>query len=158
MSAHFAGARAIVTRGRAIHATSMANTAARQSAPLEPARLLDLVQSSLEDDKAADLVVVDLAEKSSIADYMVIATGSSSRQVSAMADHLRDKLKATGHTNVAIEGAERCDWVLLDAGDIIIHLFRPEVRRFYNLEKMWGLELPKAPSESDPAFSGPDAH
>jgi len=132
----------------------MADTAERQSAPVvEPKRLLDLVQSSLEDDKAADLVVVDLAEKSNIADFMVIASGSSKRQVGAMADHLRDRLKAKGLSGVSVEGAERCDWVLLDAGDVIVHLFRPEVRSFYNLEKMWGLQLPKKPGEADSQFS-----
>lgn len=136
----------------------MANTAERQPAPMEPASLLDLVQSSLEDDKAADIVVVDLAEKSNIADYMVIASGTSKRQVGAMAEHLRERLKAKGQSNVSIEGAERCDWVLLDAGDIIVHLFRPEVRNFYNLEKMWGLELPKTAGEEDPAATPPDRH
>ena len=98
--------------------------------------------SSLEDDKAEDIVVISLAEKSSIADYMVIASGHSQRQVGAMADHLRERLKTAGLKGVSVEGAERCDWVLLDAGDIIVHLFRPEVRSFYNLEKMWGLDLP----------------
>jgi len=109
---------------------------------------VELVKASLEDDKADDLVIVDLAGKSSIADYMVIASGRSQRQVGAMAEHLREKLKAAGSGSVPVEGAQRCDWVLIDAGDIIIHLFRPEVRAFYNLEKMWGLELsePKRPA------------
>jgi ribosome-associated protein len=109
---------------------------------LDPERVLSVVQSSLEDDKAEDLVVIALAEKSNIADYMVIASGRSQRQVSAMAGHLQEKLKAVGLKGVRVEGAERCDWVLLDAGDVIVHLFRPEVRAFYNLEKMWALELP----------------
>lgn len=110
--------------------------------------MLELIQASLEDDKAEDLVVIDLAEKSSIADFMVIASGRSSRQVGAMTEHLREKLKAAGVKGVATEGAARCDWVLLDAGDILVHLFRPEVRTFYNLEKMWGLDLPE-PERSD---------
>ncbi len=109
---------------------------------LDPERVLSVVQSSLEDDKAEDLVVIPLAEKSNIADYMVIASGRSQRQVSAMAVHLQEKLKAAGLKGVRVEGAERCDWVLLDAGDVIVHLFRPDVRAFYNLEKMWALELP----------------
>jgi ribosome-associated protein len=72
---------------------------------------------------------------------MVIASGRSARQVGAMADHLREKLKAEGVHGVAAEGKERCDWVLIDGGDVIVHLFRPEVRAFYNLEKMWGVNL-----------------
>lgn len=105
---------------------------------------MNVVVSSLEDDKAEDLVVIDLAGKSSIADFMVIASGRSQRQVGAMAEHLREKLKASGLDGVSLEGASRCDWVLIDGGDVIVHLFRPEVRSFYNLEKMWGVELPEA--------------
>ena len=97
----------------------------------------------MEDDKAEDLVTIDLAGKYTIADYMIIASGRSQRQVGAMAEHLREKLKAAGLTSVPVEGAQRCDWVLIDAGDVIVHLFRPEVRAFYNLEKMWGLDLPE---------------
>ena len=108
----------------------------------DPESLVEVVRSSLEDDKAENIVVIDLSEKSTIADYMVIASGRSQRQVSAMAGHLQEKLKAAGLKGVRVEGAERCDWVLLDAGDVIVHLFRPEVRVFYNLEKMWALELP----------------
>jgi ribosome-associated protein len=108
---------------------------------------VELVTASLEDDKAEDLVIIDLAGKSSIADYMIIASGRSQRQVGAMAEHLREKLKAEGFGSVSVEGARRCDWVLIDAGDIIVHLFRPEVRAFYSLEKMWGFDLsePKRP-------------
>jgi len=117
--------------------------------PLETSRhLLSLVQSSLEDDKAEDAVVIELTGKSSIADYMVIASGRSQRQVGAMADHLIQKLKAEGVRSVSTEGMERCDWVLIDSGDILIHLFRPEVRSFYNLEKMWGLDLQTADHQS----------
>ena len=105
--------------------------------------LLELVRASLEDDKAEDLVVIDLAGKSDMADYMVVATGQSQRQVGAMADHLQRKLKASGVKRIAVEGLARSDWVLIDGGDIIVHLFRPEVRAFYNLEKMWGQELPE---------------
>lgn len=105
------------------------------------ADVLALVRASLEDDKAEELVVIDLAGKSSIADHMVIASGRSQRQVGAMAEHLQEKLKAAGRPRIAVEGAARCDWVLLDVGDVVVHLFRPEVRAFYNLEKMWG-EVP----------------
>ena len=104
--------------------------------------LVEIVQASLEDDKAEDTVVIDLTNKSDIADFMVIASGRSQRQVGAMADHLQEKLKKE-LDRVSVEGATRCDWVLIDGGDVIVHLFRPEVRAFYNLEKMWGAELPE---------------
>jgi ribosome-associated protein len=99
--------------------------------------LLTLVTQSLDDDKAEDLVVIDLAGKTTIADYMVIAGGTSQRQIGAMADHLLEKFKAAGHTAVSVEGASQCDWVLIDAGDLVVHLFRPEVRSFYALERLW---------------------
>lgn len=99
-------------------------------------QLVDLVVASLEDDKAEDVTVIDLRGRTSIADHMVIANGRSTRQVGAMAEHLMEKLKATGIHSLA-EGMPQCDWVLIDGGDIIVHLFRPEVREFYNLEKMW---------------------
>ena len=99
--------------------------------------LLDLVKTSLDDDKAEDLVVIDLAGKSTIGDFMVVATGRSQRQVAAMADHLVVKLKQSGIKDAAIEGKTQGDWVLIDAGDVIVHLFRPEVREFYGIEKMW---------------------
>ena len=93
---------------------------------------------TLDEGKAEDIVVIDLEGKTSIADHLVIASGRSSRQVTALADQVTSKLKDVGHGRVMSEGKEHGDWVLLDAGDIIIHLFRPEVRAFYNLEKMWG--------------------
>jgi len=93
--------------------------------------------TSLDDDKAKDIVTIDLAGKSSLADYLVIASGTSQRQVVAMADHLTEKLKAAGLTGLSAEGKDQGDWVVLDAFDVIVHLFRPEVREFYNLEKMW---------------------
>ena len=118
----------------------------RKPVSSEPDRnLLELTRASLDDDKAEDLVVIELAGKSTIADFMVIATGRSSRQVGAMAENLRLKLIAYGVKRVAVEGLTQGDWVLLDAGDIIVHLFRPEVRAFYNLEKMWGTDLPGEP-------------
>jgi ribosome-associated protein len=98
--------------------------------------LAALIVTSLDDDKAEDIVVIDLAGKTSIADTMIVASGRSPRQVGAMADHVVEKLKELGH-NVATEGKTTCDWVLVDAGDVVVHLFRPEVRAFYNLEKMW---------------------
>lgn len=100
------------------------------------------METSLDDDKAQDIVSIQLTGKSDIADYMVIASGTSSRQVAAMADHLREKLKTAGLSTVSVEGASQGDWVLIDGGDIVVHLFRPEVRDFYALEKMWGMETP----------------
>lgn len=105
--------------------------------------MLKIVESSLDDDKAEDIVSIDLRGKSYIADYMVIATGRSSRQLAAMAQHLDEKLNKLGVRGVAVEGKTQGDWVLLDGGDIVVHLFRPEVRDFYNLEKMWGGEMPE---------------
>lgn len=107
-----------------------------KSAP-DAAKLLKTVQKTLDDDKAQDVVVIDLNGKTSMGDYMVIASGTSQRQVGAMADHLQENLKAKGVSGITAEGAAHCDWVLIDAGDIIIHLFRPEVRSFYDLEKFW---------------------
>ena len=106
---------------------------------------LSLVRRSLEDDKAEDIVVIDLAGKSSFADYMVIASGRSNRQVVAIADHLEERLKQAGHRHVSVEGKPVGDWVLVDSGDIVVHIFRPEPRAFYALEKMWALESEAAP-------------
>jgi ribosome-associated protein len=101
---------------------------------------------SLDDDQALDIVSIPLAGKSSIADHMVIASGRSTRQVASMANKLADRLKQDHGKLVRIEGLQTADWVLIDADDIIVHLFRPEVRTFYNLERMWafGDEKPVA--------------
>lgn len=103
--------------------------------------ILDLIATSLDDDKAEQIVQIDLAGKTDIADHMLIASGRSARHVSAIADHLVEKLKDAGHGRPKVEGASAADWVLVDAGDVIVHVFRPEVRDFYNLEKMWSAEL-----------------
>lgn len=107
-------------------------------------QLLKLVEKSLDDDKAEDVVVIDLRGKTSIADYMVVASGRSQRQVGAMAQHLLEKFKNHGAKSVSAEGMAQGDWVLIDAGDIVVHLFRPEVRVFYSLEKIWGMPVPPA--------------
>jgi len=99
--------------------------------------MLDLVTRALEDDKGRDITVIDLAGKSAIADHMVLATGRSGRQVAAMAEHLCSRLKDGGYGSVRPEGMARAEWVLVDGGDVIIHIFQPETRAFYNLEKMW---------------------
>jgi ribosome-associated protein len=110
--------------------------------PYVPTKLIKIVKVLLDNDKAQETVVIDLNGKTSMTDYIVIASGSSQRHVGAMADHLRSKIKECGISNVSVEGKSQCDWVLIDAGDVIIHLFRPEVREFYNIEKMWGVPLP----------------
>ncbi|KZY54429.1 ribosome silencing factor RsfS [Erythrobacter sp. HI0063] len=99
--------------------------------------LLALVLEHLDDDQAQDIVTIDLEGKSSIADHMVIASGRSTRQVAAIANKLAEKVKQAGFGPVKLEGLPAADWVLLDAGDVVVHLFRPEVRSFYNLERMW---------------------
>ena len=108
--------------------------------------LLTQVQAWLDDAKAEKVVAIDIRGKSSIGDYMVIATGRSDRHVGAIAEQLQAKLRDAGHGRVRIEGRPQCDWVLIDAGDIIVHVFRPEVREFYNLEKMWSAERPTDPT------------
>lgn len=106
-------------------------------AGLTPEQVRDLVRQSLDDDKGLDIVTIPLAGKSTIADYMIIATGSSNRQVAAMADHIEFKLKQAGITIIGKEGVQQADWVLLDTAEVIVHIFRPEVREFYGLERMW---------------------
>ena len=108
------------------------------SSNAEPGSLHALVRDSLEDDQALDIVSSPLEGKSSIADFMLIASGRSTRQVAAIATHLAERLKAGGHGSPRIEGLPAADWVLIDAVDVVVHLFRPEVRSFYNLERMWG--------------------
>ena len=102
----------------------------------------DLIVKSIDDDKGEDIVVVDLQGRSNLADYIVIASGRSARQVGAMADHILKKLQPGLTFRMTVEGLPQGDWVLLDCGDVVVHLFRPEVRDFYAIEKMWGLEPP----------------
>lgn len=117
--------------------------------PDSPAeRLHALVMAQLDDDQAQEIVSIPLAGKSSIADYMVVATGRSTRQVASMAQKLAEKIKQEGFGNARVEGLPTADWVLIDAGDVVVHLFRPEVRSFYNLERMWGF------GDEKPAASG----
>ncbi|MPT48896.1 MAG: ribosome silencing factor [Sphingobium sp.] len=112
-----------------------------------PAELHAIITQSLDDDQAQEMISIPLAGKSSIADYMVIASGRSSRQVASMAQKLAEKLKREHRILARVEGLPTADWVLIDAGDVIVHLFRPEVRSFYNLERMWGFsDAPPAPA------------
>ncbi|MEZ5923698.1 MAG: ribosome silencing factor [Hyphomicrobiaceae bacterium] len=106
------------------------------------ATLSGLVLELLENAKAEDIVSIDLIGKSSIADTMIIASGRSQRHVGAIADQLQKALKEKGYARVKVEGMPTCDWVLLDVGDVVVHVFRPEVRDFYNLEKMWSADRP----------------
>ena len=113
------------------------------SAPHSSEQLKETVSVSLDDDKAQDVIVIDLKGKTSIADYMIVASGTSQRQVVTMAEHLREKLKSLGIKSVSVEGLSQGDWVLIDGGDVIVHLFRPEIRQFYYLEKLWGDPIPR---------------
>ena len=108
------------------------------TAPAQAGSAHALILDQLDEDQAQELVTIPLEGKSSIADHMVIASGRSTRQVAAMATKLAERLKKEGHGSPRIEGLPAADWVLIDAGDVVVHLFRPEVRSFYNLERMWG--------------------
>ena len=99
-----------------------------------------LVLGRLDDDKAEDIVFIDLKDKSAFADSLIVATGRSHRHVGALADHLLRALKEAGYGRAKVEGLPHCDWILIDAGDLVIHLFRPEVRAFYNIEKIWSVD------------------
>ena len=124
--------------------------AAVSAQPVDVEALHNLVMQSLDDDQAVEVVTIPLAGKSSIADHMVIASGRSSRQVASLATKLADKIKQQFGRIVRIEGLPVADWVLIDADDVIVHLFRPEVRTFYNLERMWAFGDEAAPKAASP--------
>ena len=105
-------------------------------------RMLDLILSSLDEDKAEEVITIPLTGKSAIADNMVVASGRSSRQVQAIAEHLMDRIKNETGTICRVEGKQSGDWILIDCGDAVVHLFRPEVREFYQIEKMWQSATP----------------
>lgn len=111
-----------------------------------------LIMQSLDDDQAQDVISIPLAGKSNIADHMVIAEGRSTRQVAAIAQKLAERVKRAGGT-ARIEGLPNADWVLIDAGDVIVHLFRPEVRSFYNLERMWAVDESETADAAEPVIS-----
>jgi ribosome-associated protein len=102
-----------------------------------------LILSSLDTHKAEDIVSIDLTGKSDFADRMVVASGTSARHVGSLADHVVEALKQAGYEHVPVEGKDSCDWVLVDAGDIVVHIFHPEARSYYNLEKMWSVSVPQ---------------
>ena len=133
---------------RAANAATPATATLDSHAP-QPASaaLVDKILGWLDGAKAEQIVTIDIKKKSSIGDYMIVASGRSDRHVGAIADQVAEKLKEEGYSRVRVEGQQQCDWVLVDAGDVIIHVFRPEVREFYNLEKMW---LADRPDDSQP--------
>jgi ribosome-associated protein len=128
-----------------------ARSAATAESPAEPddsiAALHVMILQSLDDDQAVDAISIPLAGKSSIADFMVVASGRSTRQVGSMAAKLVEKIKGVTGRSPRVEGLPVADWVLIDAGDVIVHLFRPEVRSFYNLERMWAFGDAPRPAE-----------
>jgi len=103
--------------------------------------LVELIKTVLDDAKSEDVVAINIREKSSIADYMVVASGRSNRHVGAIADQVSRAIRESGEPKPRVEGLNSMDWVLVDAGDVIVHIFRPEVREFYNIEKMWSAEF-----------------
>jgi ribosome-associated protein len=113
-------------------------------------KLAELLVIQLEDDKAEDILSIDLTGKSPMADVMIVASGRSQRHVGALSDHVARKLKESGAEKVRVEGMPNADWVLIDAGDVIVHIFRPEVREFYNLERIWGGETPTSRRTAPP--------
>lgn len=115
---------------------------ASEAAAFSADEVLSTVLSCLEDSKAENIVTINIQGKSALGDYMVVASGRSHRHVGAIADHLLRDLKTAGYGTSKVEGLPNCDWVLIDTGDVIVHLFRPEVREFYGIEKMW--QMPEA--------------
>lgn len=122
--------------------TDISTSAPSSSESLDPEVLTRLILAKLDDDKAEDVVAIDLKGSSPLADVIVIASGRSQRHVSALADHLLRALKSAGLGRAQVEGLPQADWVLIDAGDVIVHLFRPEVRAFYQIEKIWSVDSP----------------
>ncbi len=118
------------------------NTSTTKAGPqMDSGKLLDLLHHELKENKAEDIVIIDLAGKSSVADYLLIASGRSQRHVSAIADYVLRAAKDAGLGHLSTEGLASGDWILIDAGDVILHLFRPEVREYYNLEKIWSVSV-----------------
>lgn len=136
-----------------MHASSETHSVTDPVPALSAEDLLKSVIASLDDNKAEDITSIDLAGKTGIADFMVIATGGSARQVAALTDYVVKGLKKRGHKDMVVQGLAQGDWVLVDAGDVIVHIFRPEVRSFYNLDKLWTTDIeadPEQPSDGDP--------
>jgi ribosome silencing factor RsfS/YbeB/iojap len=118
-------------------------SAPKKKAATEQTTLLSRILKSLDDDKAEDISTIDLSGRASFCDAIVIASGRSSRHVAAIAEHLARRLKEAGYGTRPVDGAQQGDWALVDAGDVVVHVFRPEVRAYYDLEGMWSVEEPK---------------
>ena len=131
-------------RAQAKPGRKQAAPATGKTAPAAKHPVLNLILNRLDEDQAANTIQINLANKSTIADWMVVTSGRSNRHVNAIADHVIESLHKSGVSRVRVEGMPNCDWVLIDAGDVIVHIFRPEVRAFYNLEKMWTREPAQA--------------
>ncbi|WP_181705001.1 ribosome silencing factor [Chthonobacter rhizosphaerae] len=129
---------------RAPQTSALAASSAAEPTVGAPASLLAAVLASLDNAKAEEIVAIDIAGKTPIADHMVVCSGRSHRHVGAIADHLLKDIKDAGFGTATVEGMTACDWVLIDTGDVIVHVFRPEVRQFYNLEKMWAADAAPA--------------
>lgn len=119
-----------------------------ESGDYSPANLKDLIVQALDENKAEEIEVIDLMGQTSLADYMIIASGTSTRQVAALAGKIDEKLNTTSSPVLRIEGLPAADWVVVDCGDVIVHIFRPEVRAFYSIEKMWNATAASAPKNS----------
>jgi ribosome-associated protein len=117
------------------------NTPELQPAPTPERSMIDVILESLDDAKAEETIAIDITGKSSLSDHMVVTSGRSHRHVGAVADQVAKALREAGYGKPRIEGLPHCDWVLVDSGDVIVHIFRPEVREFYNIEKMWQAEF-----------------
>lgn len=128
------------------------NNKPRPKADVKAAKALsDLIVGVLDENSAQDVIEIDISGKSSVADFMIVASGRSNRHVSALADYVIQDLKEHDHGDMGVEGLDAADWVLIDAGDVILHIFRPEVRAFYNLEKIWSVPLPESVRALAPA-------
>ena len=120
-------------------AVKNAAPSASEAAAYSAEDVLKAVTTSLEDSKAENITTIDIRKKSALGDYMLVASGRSHRHVAAICDHLMRALKDAGYGSVRVEGLQAADWVLIDTGDVIVHVFRPEVREFYGIEKMWSM-------------------
>ncbi len=129
---------------RILTTNKLAGQASLKSENMTSESLSEHIQSVLDENSAQDIITIDIRGKSSVADYMIVVSGRSNRHVGALADYVQRSLKELGHKSLGVEGLEACDWVLIDAGDVILHIFRPEVRVFYNLEKIWSVPLPES--------------
>lgn len=128
-------------RGHLLMAAAPKKKTPPPAAEPDTPRMIDVVLKSLDDAKAEDTVSIDITGKSSLSDHMVVTSGRSNRHVSAVADQVVKALREAGFSKPRVEGLPHADWVLVDAGDVIVHIFRPEVREFYNLEKMWAVDF-----------------